>query len=689
MDADVGFESADAVALTQDAAVDEATLIGQFEPAAFDVLDGTVEDAPAHEMMARYLMGLAGDAFKHWQATLATLRTPQDVREYQEMQRETFLGALGGFPDRTPLNPRISGVIERDGYRIEKVLIESRPSHFVSAICFVPESDALKPPYPGVVIPCGHSKTGKSHDTYQTMGALLALNGMVALVFDPIDQGERFQIVNEAGKSKYWCTHAHNRVGVGAMLLGQNTATFEVWDGMRAIDYLQSRADVDSERIGCTGNSGGGTQTSYLMALDERIDVAGPSCYLTSFERLLATIGAQDAEQNIWGQIRDGMDHADYLIMRAPKPVIIAAGVRDFFDIDGTRATYQNAQRVFGLLGAAEQVALFENDAGHNYNRDQRRAIVEWFCRWLCDDRSPVVEPEIKPLPDEELWASPEGQVMLIEGARSVYDINAEAAAQLAAARRELWAATLTGKLLQRVAETAGVRPAAALPEPDVARAGTIERHGCCAEKLTIQPEPGIVLPAVLFTPSRPSQAPAVLYLDEQGKSHAAFADDGPVATLLAAGRTVLAVDVRGTGETQGKAAAYFSPEYGGDGKDTVLAYLLGRSYVGMQAEDVLVCAKWLQQGVAEHVGVELVAAGNVSVAALHAAVLDSYLFEAVQLTGMVTSWSDVVCSKHTTNQFVTAVHGALQLYDLPELVRTLGSKVTVTQPRDVNGRPL
>jgi hypothetical protein len=132
-----------------------------------------------------------------------------------------------------------------------------------------------------VLVPCGHAKNAKGYDEYQTVGT--AGLWMAALVFDPIDQGERGQYLGPDGWPKHWGTRAHTMFGVGCTLLGRNTARFEIWDGMRAIDYLQSRPEVDPQRIGCTGNSGGGTQTSYLMALDDRIGAAAPSCYLCGF----------------------------------------------------------------------------------------------------------------------------------------------------------------------------------------------------------------------------------------------------------------------------------------------------------------------------------------------------------------------------------------------------------------------
>ena len=265
------------------------------------------------EMLHAYLMDKVHAATERHDTELETLQTPEQIAAYQARMKEFFLSQLGGLPERTPLNGRATGREQRDGYRIEKVIFESQPRHFVTAILYLPEGE---PPFPGVLVPCGHSANGKARDLYQRAPILIAKSGMAALCYDPIDQGERHQLLDTEGKPIITSsTMGHNMAGVGAVLLGRNTATYRTWDGIRAIDYLCSRPEVDPKRIGCTGISGGGTMTSYLMALDERIQAAAPGCYLTSFRRLLDTIGPQDAEQTIFGQVAFGMDHAEYITM--------------------------------------------------------------------------------------------------------------------------------------------------------------------------------------------------------------------------------------------------------------------------------------------------------------------------------------------------------------------------------------
>lgn len=638
-----------------------------------------------NEMMNHYLRRQVQEEFENWKGEYERRKKPEQITEYQKCLREKFIEAIGGLPERTALNPRITGVIHRDGYKVEKVIFESQPKHYVSAVLFLPDSQIHKPPYPGVLIPCGHAQKAKGHPTYQTMGALLALNGMAALVFDPIDQGERSQLPEYW--PKLWGVEAHNMIGVGSILLGRNTASFEIWDGMRGIDYLQSRPEVDPKRIGCTGNSGGGTQTSYLMALDDRIIAAAPSCYITNFYERLLDLGAQDAEQNIFGQLAFGMDHADYLMMRAPTPILICAATKDFFDIRGTWSSFRYAKRLYTRLEFAERIDLLENPAGHNYNRIQRQGVVRWMARWLLKKDEPITEPQIQLLSDEEIQCTPQGMVMLLEGARSTYDLNRDFENQLANHRKKVWSKTNHNELLNRVRKIAGIRRSAALPKPEVEKLGNINRCGYHIEKLIIKPEYGIYLPALMFVPEQLSSNSPVLYLHEEGKAKDAAAE-GPIEELVKDGRVVLAVDLRGNGETfQAEGPGYFKSYFGSDGEDVYLAYLLGRSYVGMRAEDILVCTNFLRQ---QHPNqVYMIAVGGVSVPALHAAAIEPDIFSSVRLVRPLISWSNLIELGRSQNQLANTVHGALTTYDLDNLAATLGGKLTIEQPLGALGEPI
>jgi len=305
--------------------------------------------------------------------------------------------------------------------------------------------------------------------------------------------------------------------------------------------------------------------------------------------------------------------------------------------------------------------------------------------RWLRGKDEPITEPPIKLLSAAECRCTPRGRTLLLEGARSVYDLNVDCEKRLAKQRRRAWAAAADrARLLDPVRRLAGIRKLADLPVPKVEKAGVVQREGYRIEKLILRPEPGIHLPALLFVPEKAKPVQVVLYVHEKGKA----AMPPPDASLNA---VVLAVDLRGTGETQQTAQGKFGGRFGRDWVDVYTAYLLGRSYVGMRAEDILVCARYAAtlgpagQGGAVH----LHAVGNVGVPALHAAALEPQLFASVKLTGTLVSWSNAVHCRFTQDQLVNAVHGALRAYDLPDLAATLRGKLTIEQPVDAMGRPV
>jgi cephalosporin-C deacetylase-like acetyl esterase len=670
------------VALFAATACGFANVVSAGEGGALTVLPKTIDGGPPGDMMKRYLLKQVQISCELWRKRYEQLKTPDQIVEYQKRNRGFLERQLGAWPKRTPLNPQIVGKVQRPGFAVEKIIFESQPKHYVTALMFLPDPKKHKPPYPGVIVPCGHSALGKGCDLYQQAAALLALNGIAALVFDPIDQGERGQLLDKRGRPPMWGTRAHTMLGVGSILLGRNTAWFEVWDGMRAIDYLQSRAEVDPKRIGCTGNSGGGTQTSYLMALDDRISCAAPSCYLTSFERLLQTIGPGDAEQNVFGQIAFGSGEADYVLIRAPKPTLMCCVTRDFFDISGTWDTFRHAKRIYTRLGFSERMGIVEYDGKHGFHMPLRVAMVRWMMRWLSGKDKPITEPDLKILTASEFKCTPTGQVMAIKDARSAYDINDAFAAELARKRQDLWKPAQRTETLKRVAKLAGVRGLSKLPAPTVSLTGSVKRSDCSIEKLIIKPEAGVYLPALLYTPDKKTQIPPVLYLHQDGKTAAGEAID----KLVASGHIVLAADLRGIGETAQRSQRKFSSHFGGDWQDFFTAYLLGRSFVGMRTEDVLICARWLAKR-EKNGSVDLAAVGHLGVPALHAAALESDLFASVKLTGTLKSWSDVLQKRIVRRQLINAVHGALEAYDLPDLAAAIGKKLTIEKPADATGK--
>src|SRR6266704_2141258 len=521
-------------------------------------------------MLPSYLNNIGLQMLTQRQRQIEGLATIGDVSRRRAYLRERMLNDLGGFAERTPLYARVVGVLQRPGHIREKVIFESQPHLYVTANLSLPTTG--HPPYPAILFPLGHEPGGKTNPTWQQMLGSLATKGFVALAWDPVGQGERLQIFDEdLRESKVGnSTTEHTVVGTQCMLVGDHLARYTIWDGMRALDYLLSRKEVDPTRVGLTGNSGSGTHTAYIAALDDRIQVAAPSCYITSWRLMLQTIGPQDAEQTFPFWLQDGLDYPDYLYAFAPKPYLLLSAIRDFFPIAGARETFVEAAKVYSAIGAKEKLAMFEADDGHGYNKTRRLAAYDWFGRWLKGARDTDPEPKIEMATPEELRCTPTGQVSTSLGGESVFTLNQKRLEQLKAHRL-----TRLGDLPGKVREAIRYEPPSGPLQ--VAHYGTITRSGYRIEKLIYESEPGIVIPALLYVPDAgASKKAALLMVSGDGKA-ASTAEAEQFAT---SGTVVLSIDMRGTGETRVDTDmnSRESDHYFGDFSDIMTALLVGKT---------------------------------------------------------------------------------------------------------------
>ncbi len=639
---------------------------------AFRVLPPDFNSDAKTQMMRSYLRGLTEVAFASRAKAYDAVKSADDAKAYSKRMRQILANGVGYFPAvRTPLNARVSGTNQRDTYSVENVIFESEPGFFVTGNLYLPNAAG---PHPGVLLPCGHSNNGKAAEPYQKASILLAKNGFVVFCWDPIGQGERKQLLNSDGKEIYASTTEHMITGVAPVLLGRNLITHMIWDGMRSIDYLQSRPEVDPERIGCTGISGGGNLTSFLMALDDRIDAAAPGCFISTHHRKNESPGPGDAEQNVFAQIRDGFDHADFLFAHAPKPALILAATHDFVPIEGTWEAFREAKRFYARFGDPDRIDLVEADEKHGFGQTLREGSTRFLCLWLQDRVVQIREGNNSIVDDESLRCTPQGQVLLMDGARSIFDLNVESAGRYAEQRSKLWKAGASEKVLNRVRAIAGIRGLADLPKPKIERRGKTNTNDVTAEKLILKPEPGIVIPALLFR-SENSKG-TCLYLNDKGKA----VDIPAIVEQLKLGRTVLAVDVRDIGETRTKMWRYKSAaEFTGPSTaEWFLAQMLGKSYLGMRTGDILLCSRFLhseQQG-----PLHLIANGELGPPALHAIALEPDLFQSAELIDSIHSWErSVIQTPVTHNQLINITHGALKEYDLSDLAATVSTNIIWT----------
>jgi dienelactone hydrolase len=339
---------------------------------------------------------------------VAAIHDTASAQARQKQVRERILSLIGGLPEyRGPLNARVTKTTRADGFIIDHVLFESLPQYYVTANLYRPDSGGR---HPAILMSMGHWDSGKAAG--QLLSSNLARKGFVVLAYDPVGQGERQQAYEKRiGRSLIGGpTEQHFSNGAAAILVGQSVARYFIYDGMRAIDYLVSRPEVDPERIGATGCSGGGTQTTYIAALDPRVKVAAVACYMNSFQTLFGgSIG--DSEQSVPGFLAAGLDQSDYVELFAPKPWLITSTEEDFFTPAGAKQVVDEAQGWYKLFDASDRVKWVVGPGEHGTPLVVREAIYDWMIRWLASGRGSAREESITLLPDQQLWVTPNGQV--------------------------------------------------------------------------------------------------------------------------------------------------------------------------------------------------------------------------------------------------------------------------------------
>ena len=357
------------------------------------------------------------------------VKTIEELKKYTEEKRKFFIDCLGGIPyDSTlPLNAKVTGVIEEPGLRIEKIIFESRPKVYVTANLYIPEK--RKEPCGAVLFQMGHSAEGKGAPSYQRVARAIASCGLIVMVMDPLGQGERLGYFEPSIRKPLIAATVweHQYAGEQCELIGDNVARYFIGDAMRAVDYLVSRPEVDSEKIGATGASGGGTATCHMMVCDSRIKAAAPCVFVTTRREYLYAGGAQDSEQIWFGATEHGFDHHELLMCFAPKPLKLLAVDSDFFMIEGTEKVLNETMRFWDMYGSGEKLSMVTDRSLHKYTDMLGCAAAEFFALELNGEKRTADAASLKSMPAEKLWCTKEGQVKLeFPDCKFVYDENLE-----------------------------------------------------------------------------------------------------------------------------------------------------------------------------------------------------------------------------------------------------------------------
>ena len=512
------------------------------------------------------------------------------------------------------------------------------------------------------------------------------------LQYDPIGQGERIQYPDGRGGSRIGvCCPEHNYIARQQTLTGEYFGTWRVWDGMRACDYLLTRPEVDPHHLGLTGNSGGGTLTTMILANDRRFTMAAPGCYVTTWRRNAENELPADAEQQPPFTFRFGLDTDDFFGLHAPRPLILLTQAHDFFDHRGAVEVFERLKPLYRLLGAEDNVALFTGPGQHGFERPLREAMYGAFNRACGKTDETHEEPEIQVEPDEQLQVTPHGQTARLRPRpRAVFSFTRETAQRLGAERKHL-----SGKKLQE-----GLRKALNLPRRlGVPEYRILQPRGRLPEyprpfctDYVIETEPGTQavvykLEDELLACPLERVTEAFVYVphisaDEDLRCDAWIRAQAQDAACF------LAVDCRGTGESRpNTCGGDFTGLYGSNYFYASYQLMFGEPYVGRRTHDVLRVLDWLEAHGCGHV--HIAGRGCGSLPALFAAVLDDRITR-VTLKNAPVSFAEWACSERMEWPLSSCLPYVLRLLDLPECYLAVERKqLAILEPWDARMRPL
>jgi dienelactone hydrolase len=666
---------------SQSLALGAATLTGLRPGSLAIAQDERAPLARFPRMMQEFLVEQVRAAHEQSVAAKVQLQTRAEAEQFVRLTREKIALSFGPHPEKTDLNPRVTGVVERDGYRIEKVIFESRPNFPVTANLYLPQVSGR---VPGVVGTCGHSVNGKAAEAYQSFSQGLARLGYACLIYDPIGQGERIQYSDEK---------LHSRIGVGVrehiqagnqqFLVGDFIGMWRAWDGIRALDYLLSRPEIDPEHIGVTGNSGGGTMTTWLCGVEDRWTMAAPACFVTTFLRNAENELPADTEQCPPRALALGLEHEDFLAAMAPKPIVILAKERDFFDVRGSEAAFDRLQHLYQLLGKPDNISLSIGPTEHGYSIENREAMYRWFNR-VTGISAAQSEPKLTIEADETLWCTPRGQVAENRPA-TVFSFTRDKARRLKQAKPTLDAEQL------RIAVRDTLRLPASLPEraPDFRILRDFGNRGFPRRSATtyaVETEPGIFAISYLLSDaqrlSRPPRGKqALLYVshrssDDELRSEAWLRERIESASDI----PVFTCDVRGIGESLPNTCGQnsFDNPYGCDYFYAIHGLMLDRPYLGQKTLDVLRVLHWLQAFGYEQV--DLIGNQWGALSATFAAVLSASLLpvdsvRSLTLNQPLKSFHSLAVDEMYDMPLAYLLPNVLSRFDLPDCYAMLADK--------------
>lgn len=615
-----------------------------------------------------YFVSVFRRLYKERAQKIAQLKTKEDVLAYAAQARKRIREVfdLEKYP-RTPLNMQITGEHTFKYYTLRNVIFESWPGYYVTGSLYLPE--APEGPVPCVLHLCGHNHDGKSCTNGVSMNVGLAANGIAVLCIDPVCQGERFQhfMPNEMD-----LCGAHNTIGKELFLLGENFAAWRAWDALRALDLLCELPEIDSSKLMLTGCSGGGTMTTWVNALDDRLIASAPSCAVTRWRRTVENELPIDAEQTPPFLAGEGFDMADFLIATLPRPILVSGETNDFFDERGQQEVGRELERLSILAEAPLKSTFFTGPNDHGLKVEQRAAIRDFFFKAAGVTPRGVSEDDIPRPSTEEKLAAPNGDVFNLPGNLPAMELIKQRRDALIARRTPLDKEELKAALRKCL----GLAEVIPVPE-DYRRLPTqiFRDETQIINRYLIENDDRILGVLNALTGKGNYQLPrckeAVLYLPDEE-----CIEMETLPETYFTDRILFGFDAFGVGNlipaSCGVHSRKPSSHYGAFWHFASMCQMLGKSFPGLQMEGILAAIALLKANGTEKL--TLIGRGYGAWLASYTALLAEDVVKETILLDAPESFGELA-GTYTERSFAGMVPEILKYTDFPEIARAVGAR--------------
>lgn len=621
-----------------------------------------------------YLMRDVHQQFLDRQIELSKAYTSKaEMQKYIDGCIARYKQIAGDFPQRGDLNAKVLGSVKGTGYTIEKIMFESVPGRYVTANLYLPDNGQKK--HPASLELCGHGLRGKG--AYSVSAELMAVNGIAVMVVDPIGQGERLQLIDENGNpATRGATTEHTLLNAGLNLVGTSLAAQEFWDNSRALDYLMTRKDIDSDNIGVYGSSGGGTQTAYFLGLDDRVKVAAICSFFSTRERTIEIQGPSDGCQHIPYEGRERLEVPDFAMMIAPRPLLILSGKYDFVDLWGAKQGFNELKQCYTTLGCPEKVDMLVVETGHGLGHEKQLKLVRWFKQWLqgITDGQLVEAPNDK-FTFQQTNCTEKGQVNIsVPDAVSIMDENTKQFLDWQL-QRDTFLKQDRNVIRKKVLELLGLKEIPQSPIR-VEQTGHESLRGYEQYRYQLIRDGEMPVPCVVLVPeTATANSPVEIHLQEAGKN-GFLSEYINYSAALTNGNIIVAADFRGVGETTDPAfysdAKYWNKEY----RNAMTSMHAGRPIMGQRVVDFICLLDFCSQN--ENLKdrkIQVFADGVYGPVVVHAAFLDDRIGSAT-LSRSLKTWKSYLENPVQRDMYSNVLYGVVKYYDLPDLIKLCKGRI-------------